>query len=161
MYSTAPRTIPARASADLERFILRDAPAHYATESAPHTFATLRAAYAETTARGLPLPVYSGGCDRTIYSSPAINHAARAWHDATHVQLAAEFTPEGELRVAIHTARRVLECGLSYRDAALVFADVWGQVCYAAAHGGDFPADQAAFIGAWMADKAAAVARTF
>lgn len=137
-----------KASPSLEAFILASAPAHYATPDAPSTFEALRAAADACEASGSPLPVWDGGCDRTIYSRPEVNHAFRAWHDKLHLQHGAAFDATGEMALACAHVEAARRAGLSERDCFALFADVWGQFVYAFHHGGDFPNDQAAFVAA-------------
>lgn len=47
----------------------------------------------------------------TIYGSPEVNYAFRAWHEATHIRLGQPFTPAGERAV----------CGAQQADVAKVF----------------------------------------
>lgn len=65
---------PFAASPALEAFILSRAPAHCATSRATHTLAQLHNAAAICARTRAPLPVYDGGCENTIYSTPAVNH---------------------------------------------------------------------------------------
>lgn len=144
-----------KASAALEAFIVTSAPPHYATPDAPSTFAELTAAHA----KGGPLPVFDGGCDRTIYSTPAVNHAFRAWHDSLHVTLAAQFDEDGEWSVAAAQFSAAHCAGLPRGDCDALLFDAWGQVLYARQHAGNFPTDQAAFVAACFAHGIDAAAR--
>jgi len=116
------------ASATLEKTILDNAPPHYAADNAPNTWKELKA-WREAH-QGAPMPVYSGGCDNTIYSSKAVNHAFRAWHDQLHLDHGLSFTPDNEARVAL---LHMEECA-NVADALLIFADVYGQVLYYEKH---------------------------
>jgi hypothetical protein len=49
---------------------------------------------------GQRVPVWSGASDKTIWSSPSVNHLLRAWHDSHHVLLDADMSTAGEKRCA-------------------------------------------------------------
>lgn len=132
-----------QASRELETFILASAPRHHACPDAPSTFTALQAASVSDS-----LPVYDGGCDGTIYSAPAINHAFRAWHDSMHLNLSAQFNATGELDLTLAQCQQVADAGLSREDCAALFFDVWGQFRYSQYHAGEFPVDQSAFVNA-------------
>jgi hypothetical protein len=87
------------------------------------------------------LVVWSGGSDKTIYGAASVNHAFRAWHDSLHIQLGAEFTLDGEIRVAREQARLIG----SDKLGDILIAEVKGQAEYFAKHG-EFPVDQVKFI---------------
>jgi hypothetical protein len=61
-------------------------------------FEEMRADYART---GLLLVTsrFDGG---SIYGDPAVNHAARAWHDMAHILTGSQFDAEGEARAATY-----------------------------------------------------------
>ena len=62
--------------------------------------------------------VWSGASDNTIYTSPEVNHAFRAWHDYRHMSLQAPFTQAGERCVCERQQRDIdLYCG--YASKAL------------------------------------------
>jgi len=137
-----------RASAALEAFILANAPTHHACPDAPSTFEALKAVYRP----GESLPVFDGGCDHTIYSAPAVNHAFRAWHDKTHVENGYGFDDSGEASVAVVHHLQAIAAGLSREDVRALWFDTRGQSLYAAEHGGEFPTDQSAFVAACFRD---------
>lgn len=147
------------ASAGLERYLLAHAPAHIAVdEGAPQSLAELKAA----AAKGGPLPVWSGGSEHTIYSTPEVNFAFRAWHDTFHLLLNAEFNGEGEAIVNAASIRQALEDkSVSIEDLQALHYDVWGQYVYATHHAGEFPTNQAAFIAACFDNFDAAVRATY
>ena len=127
---------------EFNRVILELAPAHDARAIAPATLADLLAL--DT---GAALPVWDGASDRTPYGDARVNHAFRAWHDATHKAGGYGFTLEGERATCAAQARAVM---LAYPRAprlwlALLDAEINGQAAHFAAHG-FFPADQTAFI---------------
>lgn len=122
-----------RASNNLERFIKYIAPPHVAVADAPDSYTKLMRQ------RGLlymgqPLPVYNGGCDRTIYSNASVNYAFRAWHDKIHITHELDFSPAGEQGVlAVHLyqmGQYAREFHLVPDDFSAVIADVLGQVMY-------------------------------
>lgn len=142
-----PRPKRYAASPELVAYVLRVAPPHYPTPNAPSDYQSL------VIARKVceRLPVFDGGCEATIYPSPAVNHAFRAWHDAIHLTLCAGFDAPGELAVAREHERQARAAGLSELDVCTLFFDTWGQFRYAEMHGGAFPTDQAAFVAACFA----------
>lgn len=148
-----------QASPQLEAFLVANAPAHVAVEvGAPSSLAELQAAHAV----GGPLPVWAGGSESTIYSSPAVNHAFRAWHDALHIELGAEFDADGEALVNAAGIRRALvDKSVSVDDLRALYFDVWGQFAYSTHHAGQFPTDQAAFVAACFVDFDAALRATY
>lgn len=115
------------------------------TAAAPSYFAALRAAWSPDA----PLPVYSGACDATIYAAPEVNHAFRAWHDACHVALGADFSVAGEVRTARCQLRQAAAMGADARTLALLRADTIGQVQYFARFG-RFVHDQRAFVARYL-----------
>lgn len=132
------------ASAELEAFILASAPPHFPTPDAPSDFAALQA-WAAAQAPGEPMPVFDGGCEATIFSSPAVNHAFRAWHDSLHLAHGLGFDKAGEYGTAGLHAEAAAAAGLSPEDQRALIFEVVGQFEYAAVRG-EFPADQALFI---------------
>jgi len=120
----------------------------YGTRAAPADWPALQAAGARIS--GAPLPVFDGACDRTIWGSPAANIAFRAWHDAVHLALGADFSREGEVRVAQEQVAQARAAGASPGVLDALWADTFGQVEYFARHG-MFPADQITFVRACLA----------
>lgn len=131
----------------LERFILQRAPAHFPSATAPDSYEKLLAWQKQTGGVGhAPLPVWDGASDKTIYSSPAVNYAARAWHDSTHLQHGYDFSLSGELSVGELQELEVREALGGWGEIAslIIRADTRGQTIYQSNHG-FFPEDQAAF----------------
>lgn len=131
------------------------------SDNAPETYEALRA---QTDTHGRMI-VYGGASDQTIFGDAAVNHAFRAWHDYHHYHGYSAFTPKGEARAC---AAQIVDVFLRYgvteqtqRWAALLDAEVNGQLAYAAAHRGIFPTDQKAFVTAYLDKPAAAVIATF
>ncbi len=95
--------------------------------------------------------VSSLNSDQTIYSSPPVNHAFRAWHDWCHVLGSAPFTLEGEYQVYWMQAAQ-----LAYAFPGLRFDHEWFRILFSEVIGqavhedvkGYFPADQRAFVSA-------------
>lgn len=132
-----------------------------AREDAPDTFDNLCALLDA----GKRMVVYSGASDATIFGSPLVNWHFRAWHDWHHWQGRLPFTPEGE---AAACNRQVADLFAAYGAgprvrlwARILDAEVNGQLRYAAAHGGNFPCDQRAFVVAYLDNPAIALATEF
>lgn len=106
----------------LEQTIISSAPSFYCvSESAPNTFEELKEQCTTET-----ISVYSGGCSKTIYSTPEVNLAFRAWHDYVHLNSNLNFSKESEIEVAkIQCAQCTNE-----EDKRLLWADIAGQVWY-------------------------------
>lgn len=123
-------------NAELNRKILGFAnKLRYTVKSyAPETFQELKASKTGS------LIVYDGASENTVYGDPKVNHAFRAWHDALHLSLNADFTSEGEYRVGIEQAR-LIDSDIMAR---IILAEVNGQVEYFERHG-CFPANQLQF----------------
>ncbi len=88
--------------------------------------------------------------DRTIFGSPMGNWQFRAWHDMCHIQANADFSPAGERRAGKLMVEQLWKLdGPSLRDkarwAAIIDAEVSGQLAYYLIHDGRFPDDQRAF----------------
>ena len=123
---------------------------------APDTLAKLQAYHAE---HGR-IAVWSGKSDRTIYADDEVNFAFRAWHDARHLALGADFTPEGEALVA---AQQIADVLILYGADApklwlrLIEAEIVGQQRYQERHGA-FPENQRGFDLAYIRNPVAALA---
>ena len=124
------------------------APGYKVSGYAPDDYTRL---LAQTASDGV-LTVWNGASDATIYGSAQANWAFRAWHDTWHIRLAADFTIEGERKVALAQAS---ECDTA-EQAALIMADVLGQAEYFEYHKA-FPADQVGFVLEYVRDKESAV----
>lgn len=154
-------SIPYRAPSLLCETILALAPLHRATANASGSWDEL-----QRTRHAKVREVWSGGCDHTIYPTPAINHAFRAWHDACHLEGHYNFSLEGE------RATCALQCGqlrmalCEYNSAMVEYfctvldAEIIGQALYYERHG-LFPLDQAAFVGAYLEDATTALLMEF
>lgn len=127
--------------------VLELAPPHVVLDDAPSTLEGVQAFYAE---HGI-LAVWSGGSDNTIWPSPEYNYAFRALHDMIHAKYGHSFTIYGEQATARDTEKYLRRHAphLTDDDYRAMWFEVVGQVLYEAHHG-EFPQDQAAFIGACM-----------
>lgn len=105
---------------------------------------------------GIRVPVSATWCACTIWSGTDAHALFRAAHDAQHVELADDFTMEGEVHNARVMARRL---SLSWDDRALLHAEIAGQVAYYYSHG-TFPDDARGFVLACVANGPAMLADT-
>lgn len=121
----------------LNEKILRLAPRFTVNDNAPSDFKSL--------VQAPSLIIWAGASDNTIYGDKAVNWAFRAWHDSLHIALNADFTLQGEIRVALEQARQLESDYL----AKVMLAEIKGQAEYFAING-QFPADQASFINKYM-----------
>lgn len=126
-----------------------------AVEEAPSTLQGLREAVGDprTWAEGLEvvIPVWSGKSDRTIWSSPDMNHAFRAWHDYHHLILGEEMDHAGEVACALHALDELRNAALPDGDRLgdILWAELWGQALHFERFG-VFPEDQAGFVGTFV-----------
>lgn len=132
---------PYKASADLELFILTHAPEWCLSKSAPDTFPALRDAYSN----GGKLPVYDADGEQSIFSTPFIHYAFRAWHDAEHIRLNAEFDRPGEVRLARDHVKQLRAAGIGLQDQLAIWYSIWGQVKFSLTKG-EFPPNCNEFI---------------
>lgn len=87
-------------------------------------------------------PVYSGGCENTVYDhEPMVNLLFRAWHDIEHCKLGVDFSMQGERTVGIRQADR-LDSAINKR---IMLADTVGQRAYYESHG-EYVPNQRAFV---------------
>ena len=119
-----------KVSRECEAAIRQLAPKYIAVPDAPNSAVELQAWMLSHQYLRDALPVYDGNCENTIFSSPEINHAFRAWHDAVHLEHNLGFGFKDELKVArLHIAELRL-LGITGLDADLVFNDVAGQIIF-------------------------------
>lgn len=128
------------APADLLAHVWSRAPEFKASPDAPSTWDELREYRADPV-----LIVYDGHSERTIWPTPHDNYALRAYHDSLHLELDADFSTAGELRVAREHVRLAKRDGVSKLGRRMLWLDIAGQIAYIDKHG-DFPTDQAAFV---------------
>lgn len=117
-----------------------------AADEAPSSFAELKAHMQS----GQRMRVWSGASDFTIFGSPEVNHASRAWHDYHHYTGGHDFTIPGEAATVL---AQVADLKLAYGDhakaklwRALLFGDIIGLSLYGDLHDGVFPIDQRRFV---------------
>ena len=101
-----------------------------ATDDAPSSYPALCAWSADHTIGIDPMPVYSGGCDRTIYPTADDNHCFRAWHDAIHLREAYTFTQSDEIKTSDMHCQLLTHIGAPYPVVKAIEADTKGQVLY-------------------------------
>lgn len=65
------------------------------SNDAPNSFGALQTSYA----RDGYLTILSDASDKTIFSTPKMNHLFRVWHDSVHILLCANFSKQGETDV--------------------------------------------------------------
>ena len=127
-------------SPDFNRIALELAPRNFvARGDAPSTFAELM--------RAPSLVVSDTYSLATIYGDARVNHAFRAWHDATHRAGQYDFTLEGERATRQDQWAQILR---RYPCAPaewhhILYAEIDAQVEHAT-RTGEFPSDQATFV---------------
>ena len=108
----------------LEKFIINTAPPYYPSENAPNSWEGLKEY------KGLsPIPVYNGNSENSIFSSPTVNFAARAWHDEIHLTYDLSFSVADEIAVARIQCEHLGIHGLQ-RYMNVTWCDVVGQILY-------------------------------
>lgn len=112
---------------------------YFPSENAPNTWRDLKGADLAC------LPVFSGGCDHTIYISPAYNWAFRAWHDSIHISKGLGFSYLDELAVAKEHLCQLELIRAPEHVKRAVWYDVAGQVEYYYKNG-CFVVNQKAFV---------------
>jgi hypothetical protein len=133
------------ASIELESFIRADCALRRITyrtvERAPASLRELRLRM--NPSPWMVVPVSGANSDGTVWSNRSGNYRFRAWHDAEHLAIGAEFDVRGELDVAAASIARVRD-SVSAGAVRLLSIEVVGQVMYRARQGA-FPTDQVAF----------------
>ncbi len=125
-------------------------PGYRATEFGISSWPDLKVQWRLSMLNNEPLPVWSGGSDKTVYLTPEINHAGRYWHDATHIRLQADFSLAGELKVAAAQIELAsMWFGPGSLEVLLLTADTVGQALHYA-KSGMFVEDQLAFAKAFI-----------
>ncbi len=111
---------------------------------------------------GKRMVVFDGGSDQTIYASPQVNHAFRAWHDHCHGVGHNDFSIEGEIATwKMQCLHLYLSCGRTLRTrywAQLLHAEVVGQRLYFARHK-NYIHNQRAFVETFLDNPEAALAQ--
>ena len=114
-------------------------------DSAPDTYATLIAEFQGCMNTLKPFRVWSGASDKTVFTSPQINHAFRFVHDTDHVILGADLTHDGEVKVIVPFIMEVFHAA-GFVAAVLCACDLLGQLWYGTNNHGAFVDDQEAFV---------------
>lgn len=119
--------------------------AYRVTDRADSTYAELR----ERFAHGEQPTVWSGASNFTIFGSPEVNFALRAWHDRCHVVGQHPFTLAGEAETALLQFRQLSARfpghPNSLRWKALLLADIVGQALFVEVQS-KFPVNQRLFV---------------
>lgn len=101
--------------------------------------------------RAQRMQVWSGASNFTIFGSPEVNFAFRAWHDQCHYTGRYPFTLGGEAETALlqiqQLESRFRDCNHGRRWKALILADVVGQSLFHEVQG-QFPENQRRFVNA-------------
>lgn len=126
-------------------------------DKAPDNLGDLQSMWANCARIGGPVIVSDLHCGRTVFSSPAVNMAFRAWHDYRHITCSAPFDEWGERDVHAAMVADFLSLNLltGYREMRafrLLECENIGQLDYWRAFG-DPPADQRAFALGYLAAK--------
>jgi len=80
-------------------------------------------------AQGLPLPIWSGASDETIWGEARFNWLFRAFHDSVHIRYGCDFTLEGELKASRIQAQLARDMGLDELAQIMVW-ETAGQAVY-------------------------------
>ena len=129
-----------RSFKDLERIVELMAPPFKAVDKgAPNTFEELL----EYKDKDILL-VYSGGSDKTIWSTPQINFSFRAWHDSIHMRKGYDFSVLGEVLTAREHIMQLKRAGFD-RFCNLFWIDIVAQRLFYAKYG-RYVQDQEAFF---------------
>lgn len=116
-------------------------------DEAPNDYAALLTAWRKAKQTGTFLPVWSGGSDKTVYTSKGANYAFRFWHDALHCMHGLTFNTPDEITIGImQTAEVAAYFGADSIESKIMYADTVMQSQYADKHNGEFPEDQLAFV---------------
>jgi hypothetical protein len=121
-------------SVELNRLILKHAPKYNVSSFVPDSYDLLMRNIGE-------MVVWDGASSNTIYADVNVNYAFRAWHDKLHIDLNADFSIEGESRVAMEQARLLKSDSLG----RIIIVEVIDQAKYFNANG-FFPVDQVDFV---------------
>lgn len=129
-------------------------------DKAPDNLRDLVAAWDNCKRIGGPIIVSDLHCDHTVFSSPAVNMAFRAWHDYRHITEQAQFEHEGEYLVHDAMCHDFVvwrsEAGVAredmWRAMALLECENIGQLEYWQAYGAP-PADQRTFALGYLAAR--------
>lgn len=92
-----------------------------------------------------PFRVWAGASDKTVFTSPQINHAFRFVHDTDHVRLGADLSHYGEVKVIVPFIHEVFHAA-GFVAAVICACDLLGQLCYGTNNHGAFVDDQESFV---------------
>jgi hypothetical protein len=116
------------------------------SDNAPSVFADLQTAWETSKNTGMPLPVWNGASDKTIYTSAGANFAFRFWHDVLHCVHGLDFTTDAEVKIGhMHIKAVANEFGSNSLECLLMQSDTVEQSKFAQANNGEFPEDQLSF----------------
>lgn len=129
-------------------------------DKAPDNLRDLVAAWENCARFGYSAIVSDQHCDKTVFSSPYVNMAFRAWHDYRHITESAEFDDAGERLV--HRAMvmdlyewfggRPAPTGAYIRALELLICENIGQLEYWRVYGAP-PVDQRTFALGYLAAR--------
>ncbi len=108
---------------------------------APITYGELRFQVWRSAMTKLPFPVWEGGSERTVFTSPDINHMFRYLHDHEHVDKRLTLSVEDERTLGEAWSVRIHALTGSAHAGMLAHIDTVGQTNHYAQHG-VFPEDQ-------------------
>lgn len=123
---------------------------YYPSPDAPSTYEEVLETMRATHYKGLPYPVFNGGCDTSIYGSADANHAFRFMHDWSHVRWGLGFDLASELLVA---REQLTDLFLRDEEEWVFLIDTQGQALYSFLTDGEFLKDQGAFVH-WVYEEA-------
>lgn len=112
-----------------EQYILDNCPPYCVRPDAPDTYRDLKKVAAEENV----IPVF-GEPDKpvfdSIFSSPEVHYAFRAWHDALHIEHDQNFTLKGEMMMAGIQYAVLRHAGIDITSAQLIYLNTAAQVEY-------------------------------
>lgn len=94
--------------------------------------------------------IWAGKSTKTIWSTPAVNVAFRAWHDSTHIRTGLGMTPTEEIVLARQIDLETVGV-ISHEARMILYAETAGQIAHFEKHDGAFPENQRAFVKAYAA----------
>lgn len=112
---------------------------------APNSYEALMSEFGVCLTHLVPFTVWDGASDKTVFTSPQINHAFRFIHDTDHCLLQQGLTHDGEVAVITPFIYEVYHAA-GFVAAILCACDLLGQLWYGTNNHGAFVDDQAAFV---------------
>lgn len=120
---------------------------YFPVDNAPNDYDALYDMWRHCQSDNGPFLVWSGGSDKTIYTTQAANHAFRFWHDILHVTKGLKFDTMDEIEIGIIQTKAIqAEFGKDSLEAKIMLADTVGQSVYAQMNQGEFPDNQVSFV---------------